>query len=215
MDATNIDRIVACIGKDGFNKLVMHVRETVERGKLRFWQQQFLERLHDEVGVSVDSIAAYTEMFGSVMPIPTGRPISRSEFLASKTASFTMDVDPRIHHEWIATKWDVDSDYRNETVDYLDHEIEKLGDLEAHILTLKRLAKALPDSRIVELYIELRDRHPSQEAAIRPQFEVALEAQAAQLPRLRTKQEIASRIGDDVASELGIWSDDRIPTETK
>jgi hypothetical protein len=190
------DRLAKALGWQAYNRLVESVSDVRQRGRLRFWQERFLERA-SLTGVAVSTAEEFIKVFGGASPVPVpAEPWTREVFLSRIEAfphgGFPFDETPP---EWMAAAWEIDT-VRQELSGEMARTVGKTGELAYTDEYLRYLSRSLPVSRQVELFLSIRDGgNELREAEFRPGFERAFPACVPHLPPPLTRRQLADLLG--------------------
>jgi hypothetical protein len=176
-------QFATALGPVLFNELVSSVAYTREKGRLRFWQEQLLEKVAAESATSVLGWAEFLELFeGAARESIPHEPWTRELFLKEiekfPWGGFPLNETPS---DWMAEAWGNDS-VREELSDSFARHVSKTGSLCYPREYLKYLSDALSVHQAVELFLYIRDRCSTRESEFRPEFEQAFPRCVSSLP---------------------------------
>lgn len=175
-------RLAEALGWKAYNRLIATIPEVRVRGRLRFWQEQLLEQA-SRAGVTISTIEEFVTVFDGAKPASVPRePWTRDVFLelieSTPWGGFPLDETPP---EWMAAAWEIER-VRKELSGEMARSVSKTGELWYTDEYLHYLSRALPVTRQVELFLNIRERSPYRETEFRPGFERAFPASVPHLP---------------------------------
>jgi hypothetical protein len=137
-------RIADVLGAEGFNRLVASVPATRAKGRLRFWQEQLLEKLTRQSEIYVTGLAEFLHLFEGAEPRELPQlPWTRMVFLRAieefPYGGFPLDETPP---EWMAEAWQI-ATVRNAISSEMGRNVSKTGSLCHTEEFLAYLGKAL------------------------------------------------------------------------
>ena len=188
-------------GVDKFNRLISSVDETATRGSFRYWQFDLFAKLHEQIGLTINTVDQYVAIFRDA-PAAT-KDITFEEFLIDPNRYYYMEPVV-IPNEWIIRAWEESALFRENVTYEFSREASKNGDLDCLEDSLRRLISILPISRSIELYHAIRNESPHRESEFRPTFERILGKEISDFPDPFTNDQLVDMFGEDIARELGI-----------
>jgi hypothetical protein len=173
---------LAAIGPVGFNKLVVSVGASRQKGRLRHWQEQLLSAAARQGSPSVATVDEFARLFSGFSPEPIQRPPVTKELFLDEIRRFPYAGMPpnEIPPDWMAAAWAIDH-VREELLSVMARTVSKTGELYYEADYLALLAASLTVEQQVEMFVYLRD-HGHRESEFRVGFEVAFPACVAFLP---------------------------------
>jgi hypothetical protein len=202
-------RLAEALGREAYNRLVGSVPATRQRGRLRFWQEQLLQRAAS-AGVAIASAADFLRVLEGAAQLPgPPEPWTQEVFLRKIEAfpyvGFPLDETPP---EWMAAAWEIDR-VRAELSWEMARTVSKTGQLYYTGEYLRYLSRSLPVARQVELFRYIRERSVTREEEFRPGFERAFPECVPSLPPPLTRQQLLDALGlteDEYQRQTGGWS---------
>jgi hypothetical protein len=167
------NRLAEAVGREAYNHLVASVPSTRERGRLRFWPEQLLQRAAS-ARVAILTAEEFLRVLdrACLLPVPT-EPWTREAFLRGieewPLGGFPLEETPA---EWMGAAWRIDR-VREQASREMARTVGKIGDLAYEDAFLGYLSRSLPIPRQVELFLCIRERCATREAEFRPGFERA------------------------------------------
>jgi hypothetical protein len=183
------------LGREAYNRLVESLPATRQKGRLRFWQEQLLQRAAS-AGVAISSASELLRVLdgASLQPGPP-EPWTREVFLNRiekwPHGDLPLDETPP---EWMAAAWEIDR-VRGELSSEMARTVSKTGELLYTDEYLRYLSRALSVSQQVELFLYIRERCVTREAEFRPGFERAFSECVPSLPPPLTRQQLLDELG--------------------
>lgn len=199
MDDTKKDsvrhRLAEFLGREAYNRLVESVPATRQKGRLRFWQEQLLQRAA-LAGVAISSIGEFLRVLEGAAPLPAPpEPWTRDVFLHRiekwPYGGFPLDETPS---EWMAAAWEIDR-VREKLSGEMARTVSKTGELNYTGEYLRYLARSLSVPRQVELFLYIRERCVTRELEFRPEFERVFSESVPFLPPPLTRQQLLVELG--------------------
>jgi hypothetical protein len=189
-NARVLEQIAEILGPEAFNRLVASTPATRDKGRLRFWQEELLEKVASQTNLHICGVEEFLNLFdGAELREVPQQPWTREVFLREiagfPLGGFPLDETPP---EWMAEAWGIDS-VREAISDDLARDVSKTGSLCCTNEYLSFLERSLSGNRLVDLFLHLRERCGSRESEFRPEFERAFPKCADALPpRCRENQ---------------------------
>src|SRR5438445_6100707 len=179
-----LDRFVACVGPQAYNRLIDSRDATRSKGRLRFWQEKLFRRFNEEGGIEIATVEQFLQLFDEAerkhVSVP---PLTKEAFLADANGLWYSTRRDEIPLEWFAEAWRTIPFFRENLSYELKRYASKWGEMAApDILTM--LAQFLSRDEVVALYEYVRD-HAGREKEWRAEFEAAFPEQAVALPPVR------------------------------
>ena len=190
------NRLSEILGWEAYNHLVHSVPDTRQRCRLRFWQEQLLQRA-SQTGVAISTVEEFLRVFDGASPVPAPvKPWTREVFLSEIAAfphgGFPFDETPR---EWMAAAWEIER-VRNQLSGDMARTVSKTGELAYTHEHLRYLSQSLTIPRQVELFLYIRDSgNQLREVEFRPGFERAFPDCVPYLPPPLTVKQLADMSG--------------------
>ena len=205
MDESRRQSVLASVldhfGVDKYNRLISGVTDTVKRGKFRYWQDEVFSELRDKTGFTITDIADYVELFADAATAK--KEITLEQFLAEPSRYYYMEpVD--IPDEWITQAWEQSDAFRENVTYEYSREASKNGDLGCLATSLRKLTSVLTMTRLVELYLSIREIAPHRESEFRPTFSTVLGTRMSQFPDPMTDEQLTAMLGEETARDFGI-----------
>lgn len=188
-------------GVDKYNRLISSVDETATRGSFRYWQNDLFAKLHEQIGLTINTVEEYVAIFRNAATAT--KDITFEEFLTDPNRYYYMEPVV-IPPEWIVRAWEESVAFRENVTYEFSREARKNGDLHCLEDSLRHLISILPVSRSIEIYHAVRNESPHREYEFRPTFERILGKQISVFPAPLTNEQLVGRLGRDIARELGI-----------
>lgn len=183
MDEKLKRQLVDVLGPAFFNKLVKSVAATKEQGRLRYWQEQLLQKVASGIGLQLCSVEDFFAIFEAapLQEIPRG-PWTREIFLRAIESyphgAYPFDETPSA---WMAEAWTIEK-VREEISYELARYVSKNGSMCCDSEYLSFLEQGLTVDQLVELFLYIRGKCSSREAEFRPEFEQAFSKCVNALP---------------------------------
>ena len=188
-------------GVDKYNRLISSVDETTRRGSFRYWQNDLFAKLHEQIGLKINSVDDYVAIFGRAATAT--KDITFEEFLTDPNRYYYREPVV-IPNEWIVRAWEESAAFRDNVTYGFSREARKNGDLDSLEESLRHLISILPTNKSIELYHAIRNESPHRESEFRPTFERILGKQVSDFPPAFTNEELVGMLGEDGAREFGI-----------
>ncbi len=205
-------QIADVLGADAFNRLVVSVPATREKGRLRFWQEQLLEKLASQTAIYITGMAEFLQVFEGAEPrrVPQ-TPWIRESFLRAieefPSGGFSLEETPP---EWMADAWQI-ATVRAEISYAIGRNVSKTGSLCYADDYLAYLGNALTAEQLVELFLFIRDS-VGREQEFRPEFERAFPKCVSLLPpQLPWAPTIENVLMQEQGEGSSTTDDDEIP----
>jgi hypothetical protein len=189
------DRLSEVLGREAYNRLVGSIPATRQRGRLRFWQEQLLQRAAS-AGVAISSASELLRVLdGATLlhapSVPWTREVFLREIEAFPLGGFPLDETPA---EWMAAAWEI-SRVREEISGEMARTVSKIGELAYTDEYLRYLSGSLSVPRQVELFLYIRERCVTREAEFRIGFERVFPECVPFLPPPLTHQQLLDELG--------------------
>jgi hypothetical protein len=188
-------RLAEALGSKAYNRLIESVSHVRQRGRLRFWQERFLQQA-SATGVVINTAEEFIRVFGGASPVPVPAERWTRELFLSRIEAFPhvgvpFDETPP---EWMAAAWEIER-VRDELSYEMARTVGKIGELAYTDKYLHFLSRSLPVARQVELFLYIRNRNPRREDEFRAGFERAFPACVPHLPPPLTVKQVSEMLG--------------------
>jgi hypothetical protein len=193
--------VLKLFGVDKYNRLISSVDETTRRGSFRYWQNDLFAKLHEQIGLAINTVDDYVAIFRNAASAT--KDITFEEFLTDPNRYYYTEP-VAIPNEWFVRAWEDSAAFRENVTYGFSREARKNGDLDSLGESLGHLIAILPTNRIIELYQAIRNESPHRESEFRPTFERILGKRISDFPPAFTNEELVGMLGGDVAREVGI-----------
>lgn len=161
-----LTRLANLIGPEQLARLRYSIPETIEKGRLRHWQEQLLSTVADELGVKIETADQLQELFVNAEGVAV--PITREQFLG-KPYDYFHNEHVVIDDSWIQDAWTAHS-LRGSISYELARSVSKTGGFGLAANTLMRIAPILDETNAIELYVYIRDESNRIEQEWRNEF---------------------------------------------
>jgi uncharacterized protein (TIGR02996 family) len=199
------------LGPERFNRLIDSIRQVRARGRLRFWQEELMDRLAPDGKPLLTGPDDFIAVFDGVEPLPVTPPVITQEEFLQNPSHYYYGGGAKIEEEWIAHAWETVPEFRENVSYEFAREASKVGGLDGCRSHLEFLDRILPLRGLVELYERVRAESPHREPEFRPTFSRVFKERMAAFPPPFTKREIIAALGEELARELGVQDDPAYP----
>jgi hypothetical protein len=118
MNTAKREWLLACgveiLGAETFNRLIISTAEGRGRQRLRFWQEELLNRLCTELNIPLRTREDFLTTFegAELQPVPKEPPqaFTREEFLSDPVDIYLDPSAPPIPADWFREVWDADEE---------------------------------------------------------------------------------------------------------